>query len=107
MKPNWLTRLFFTLTTVTLVVLGFFFLTVALVVGAVVALVLGVRLWWTMRKLKREHGSFTVQPMAQGKTVVEGEFQVVEQESRTGKLSAPASPDSPAPPASSNTPPAP
>ena len=50
MKPNWITRLIFAAATLTLVVLGVFFLTVALAVGAVVAAVIGVRFWWALRK---------------------------------------------------------
>ena len=46
----WLTRTLITLTTIALVALGFFFLTIALVIGGVLALVLGVRLWWTLRR---------------------------------------------------------
>ena len=104
MKPNWLARILFTLTTLTLVVLGFFFLTVALAVGAVVALVFGVRLWWTLRKLKRAGGAFHTPLASSGDTVVEGEFQVVERESHGGKLPSPASPTTPT---VNNTPPAP
>ena len=56
----------------------------ALAVGAVVALVFGVRLWWTLRKLKRAGGAFHTPPASSGDTVVEGEFQVVERESHGG-----------------------
>lgn len=101
MKPHWFTRLLLAFTTATLVVLGFFFLTVALAIAAVVALVFGVRLWWTLRKLKRSPGVYNAAPMPQGKAVVEGEYQVIEQESRAGNLAAPAAPKP------SNTPPAP
>ena len=49
-------------------VVGFFFLTVALAAGAIVALVILARLWWVTRALRRtpEHAE------------IEGEFAVIE-----------------------------
>jgi predicted lipid-binding transport protein (Tim44 family) len=99
-KPGLLARILLTLSTVALVIVGFFFLTAALIAGALLALVVGVRLWWTLRKLKS-------QMAASGRTsgtsstsgTLEGEFQVVERESGAQQLP-------PAPPAN-NTPPAP
>lgn len=85
-KPGWITRILLTLTTLTLVVLGFFFLTVALAVGALVALVIGVRLWWTIRKLKRAQSASDSVTGAAGDRVVEGEFQVIEHESSFTRL---------------------
>ncbi len=75
-KPGWIARILLTLVTLTLVVLGFFFLTIALAVAAVVALVLGVRLWWTLRKLKQSGPVF--QQAGRGDTVVDGEYRVIE-----------------------------
>jgi hypothetical protein len=51
-----------------LLAVGFFFVTVALVAGAIVALVILTRLWWVSRKLRR----------AQEQTELHGEFTVVE-----------------------------
>ncbi|MNC89775.1 hypothetical protein D3C83_57610 [compost metagenome] len=51
-----------------MIVIGFFFLTVALIAGALLALVVVARLWWLSRKLQR----------AQRRSVVEGEYEVVE-----------------------------
>jgi len=53
---------------VALVVLAFFFLAVALIAGAIVALVVIGRLWWISRKLRQ----------TPGQTEIEGEFTVVE-----------------------------
>ncbi len=84
-QGGWLTRIAVTLVTLVLVVLGFFFFTVALIAGALVALVVGVRLWWTLRKLKRAQGTVTADASA---TVVEGDYTVIEQESTVIKLPA-------------------
>jgi hypothetical protein len=85
-RPGWVTRVLVTLATVALVILGFFFLTVALVVGALVALVVGLRLWWTIRKLKRTQPAMDGVSGSADARVVEGEFQVIERESGTTHL---------------------
>ena len=85
-KPAWITRILLTLTTVTLVVLGFFFLAVALAIGALVALVIGVRLWWTIRKLKRAQSASDSVTGTTGARVVEGEYQVIEHDSSVTRL---------------------
>lgn len=104
MKPNWITRLIFAAATLTLVVLGIFFLTVALAVGAVVAAVIGVRFWWTLRKLKRAQTSFDPAPATRSDTVVDGEYRVIEHEAPSVKQ-LPSS-DAPPTPETSSTPPA-
>jgi predicted lipid-binding transport protein (Tim44 family) len=87
-KPGWFARILLTLATVALVIVGFFFLTAALIAGAILALVIGVRLWWTLRKLKRAGAG------ARG-GALDGEYQVVERATAGERL----------PP--NNTPPAP
>lgn len=94
-KPGWIARILLTVTTLALVIVGFFFFTVALVVGALIALVIGVRLWWTIRKIKRAqeqgqgqgdgdfHGATTTAADAK---VVDGEYQVVERETGAQQL---------------------
>jgi hypothetical protein len=67
-RANWLERALYTIGGVAVIVIGFFFLTVALVTGALLALVVIARLWWLSRKLRR----------AQRRSVVEGEYEVVE-----------------------------
>jgi uncharacterized protein HemY len=86
-KPGWIARILLTVTTLALVVVGFFFFTVALVVGAIIALVIGVRFWWILRKLKRAQGDLQrASTHAAGTSVVDGEYQVVERETTTPQL---------------------
>jgi predicted lipid-binding transport protein (Tim44 family) len=86
-----LQRLLASLAAVAVIVLGFFFLTIALVLGAVLALVIGLRIWWVMRKLKGrriiiEPGAAHMDPGAPAGGAIEGEFQVVERESGKRQL---------------------
>ena len=67
-QSNWLERVLYAIGGVAVVMIGFFFLTVALVAGALLALVIVARLWWLSRKLQR----------ARNRNVVEGEYEVVE-----------------------------
>jgi predicted lipid-binding transport protein (Tim44 family) len=87
---SWFARILVTLATVALAIMGFFFLTAALIAGALIALVVGVRLWWTLRKLKRTQAGSGANNGA-----LEGDYQVVERETVEPRL----------PP--NNTPPAP
>jgi predicted lipid-binding transport protein (Tim44 family) len=63
-----LARIAFTLIAAVIVILGFFFFAVALVAGALLAAVIGIRLWWRMRKLKQQTNA----------DVVEGEYRVID-----------------------------
>ena len=65
---TWLGKLVFTVVGLTLFVLAFFFLTVALVAGVIVGLAVIGRLGWSARKLRR----------AREQAELEGEFTVVE-----------------------------
>jgi membrane protein YdbS with pleckstrin-like domain len=67
-QSTWLERVLYAVGGVAIIVIGFFFLTVALVVGALLALVVIARLWWISRKLQRERR----------RNIVEGEYEVVE-----------------------------
>lgn len=67
-RSNWLERALYAIGGVAVIVIGFFFLTVALIAGALLALAVIARLWWLSRKLQR----------AQRRSVVEGEYEVVE-----------------------------
>jgi hypothetical protein len=51
-----------------ILILGFFFLTVALAAGAILAAVILVRAWWIMRKLRN----------ARRDDVIEGEYRIVD-----------------------------
>ena len=68
MSPNWLERLLVFIASVFLVVLGFFFLSVALAAGALIAAAVIVRWWWISRKLRR----------ARAQETLEGEYEIVE-----------------------------
>jgi predicted lipid-binding transport protein (Tim44 family) len=67
-RSSWLERVLYAVGGVAVIVIGFFFLTVAFIVGALLALVIVVRLWWISRKLQR----------ARRRNVVEGEYEVVQ-----------------------------
>ncbi len=94
-KPGWIARLLLTLTTLALIAIGFFFLTVALAVGAVVALVVGVRLWWMLRKLKRAAPTAFMDTPAGNENVVDGEYRVIDHESSAPRLPAKQPPANP------------
>ena len=90
-KPGLLTRIVLGIAALGVVIVGFFFLTVALIAGALLALVVGVRLWWTLRKFKRDMAAASGSPMSggprdAGKDALDGEYQVVERESGATKL---------------------
>jgi uncharacterized membrane protein len=80
---NLISRLLVGVITLTLVIVGFFFLTIALAIGAVVALVFGARLWWTLRKLKKMQASGAVAADAH---VVEGDYRIIEHETTVERL---------------------
>lgn len=85
----WLIRILLAVSTFALVVLGFFFLTIALVIGGALAVVFGVRLWWALRRLKRA-GVYPTQASHQdtqdSEPALDGEYQVVERESTATRL---------------------
>lgn len=82
MAPNWLQRGLLALVGAAILVLGLFFLTVALVAGALIALALVARWWWLARRLRSAR--------AQG--TLEGEYEVVE---RSGSDPVKLPPDRP------------
>lgn len=67
---SWPERILLGIVAVAIVILGFFFLTVALVAGAIVASVVLARLWWVTRKMRA----------AQRDSAIDGEYVVVERE---------------------------
>lgn len=64
---SWPQKVLYAVLGLALLVLAFFFLTVALVAGALIALVVLARLWWISRKLNKEAGG----------DALEGEYRVV------------------------------
>ena len=65
----WVQRTIIAVIGISLAVVAFFFIAVALVAGACLALGLAVRWWWVMRRLRAEH-------KASGP--LEGEYAVIE-----------------------------
>ena len=66
---RWLQRALLAALALGLAITAIFFLMFAIVAGAVLALVIGVRFWWVMRKL-RAHAKAT--------EALEGEYTVIE-----------------------------
>ena len=66
---GWMQRILLALLGLVIIIAGFFFLTVAIIAGAFLALAVGIRIWWTMRRLRKK---------AQANAALEGEFTVVE-----------------------------
>lgn len=72
-ERNFLERILYALLGLTILVLAFFFLTVALVAGALLAAIIAVRWWWMSRKLRK----------AASEGTIEGEYTIVEQTARS------------------------
>lgn len=68
-RGGWLQRVVLALAGVSLAILAFFFITVAVIAAAFIALVIGIRLWWVMRRLRAR---------AKATAALEGEYTVVE-----------------------------
>lgn len=66
---GWLQRAGVALFAITVIVLGFFFLTIALVAGALLAAVIAIRFWWIMRKIRAAQ---------QATAPLEGEYTIAE-----------------------------
>ena len=69
---GWLQRALLAVAAAGIVLVGFFFLTVALVAGAILAGVIAVRWWWFVRKLKQRVRA------QQGPAPLEGDYSVVQ-----------------------------
>jgi predicted membrane metal-binding protein len=67
-ERNFVERVLYTLLGLTILVLAFFFLTVALIAGAFLAAIIAVRWWWMARKLRQSASEGTI----------EGEYTIVE-----------------------------
>ena len=68
-RGGWLQRALLVALGAVLLLIAFFFLTIALIIGGFLALAIGVRWWWHIRKL-RAHAKAT--------EALEGEYTVVE-----------------------------
>jgi hypothetical protein len=67
---NWLKRAAFAVLGVAFAAVAFFFITVALVAGAFLALVIALRWWWMMRRLRAAQKS--AGPLEGEYTVIDG-----------------------------------
>jgi membrane protein implicated in regulation of membrane protease activity len=74
---TWLARAAFAVVGLAVAVLAFFFLAVALMIGAVVVLVFAVRWWWLVRKVKAARAA--AGPL-------EGEYSVVDPDKANDRL---------------------
>ena len=68
-RSGWLQRALFGLAAVGLAIVAFFFITIALITAAFIALAIGARLWWALRRLRAQ---------AKASAAIEGEYTVVE-----------------------------
>lgn len=68
-RGSWFQRALLALASVALAIVAFFFLTIALIAAAFIALAIGVRWWWTLRRLRSE---------AKASAAIEGEYTVIE-----------------------------
>jgi Flp pilus assembly protein TadB len=66
---SWLQRAMIGVFAISLAVVATLFLTVALIAGALIAIAVGVRLWWALRKV-RQH--------AKAHDALEGEYTVLD-----------------------------
>ena len=66
---RWLQRALHATLAVSLAITAIFFLVFAVIAGAILALALGIRFWWVMRKLRAE---------AKATEALEGEYTVVD-----------------------------
>jgi predicted lipid-binding transport protein (Tim44 family) len=76
-RMPWAQRLLIAALGMGLVIAGFFFLVFALLAGALLATVIGIRLWWVMRKLRAE---------ARNTVALEGEYTVIERAGTAERL---------------------
>jgi predicted lipid-binding transport protein (Tim44 family) len=73
---NWLQRVLLTVVGAGLLVVAFFFVTLALIAGALLALIIGVRWWWLMRRLRAER---------EASAPLEGQYTVLEDTAEPGR----------------------
>lgn len=76
-RTGWVQRALLAVLGVTLAVTAFFFLVFALVAAALLALGIGIRFWWAVRKMRAQ---------AQASAPLEGEYIVVERSDTTHRL---------------------
>ena len=72
-RGGWFQRALFALAAAGLAIVAFFFITIALIAAAFIALAIGVRWWWVLRRLRAE---------AKASAAIEGEYTVIENAGR-------------------------
>ncbi len=83
-----LKRIVYGVLVLALIVLGLFFLTVALIAGGLLALIILARWWWLSRKLRRQRAE----------EILEGEYKVVERSELERRRSQPVNSKNEQPP---------
>jgi predicted lipid-binding transport protein (Tim44 family) len=81
-------RVIFALVTITLAVVGLFFLAFALVAVTVIAIIIGIRFWWLRRKIRAQQNS----------DVIEGSYSVESDKLLTVDRHTTTTDDKPSPP---------
>ena len=72
-RGGWLQRVLLALAAAALAIVAFFFITIALITAAFIALAIGLRWWWVLRRLRAE---------AKASAALEGEYTVIENAKR-------------------------
>ena len=75
-SASWLQRVLFIMIGTVFAITAFFFLAVAIAAGAVIALGVGLRWWWVLRRIRAR---------AKASEALEGEYSVVEPQSVEGR----------------------
>ena len=76
-RTSWLQRAVLAVLGAALAVTAFFFLVFALIAGALIALGVGIRFWWVLRKVREQ---------AKASAALEGEYTVIEREDSGRRL---------------------
>ena len=76
-SSSWLQRAVIGGAAISLAIVGMLFLTVALIAGVFIALAVGARWWWMLRKLRRQ---------AQAYAPLEGEYTVVDRADPSARI---------------------
>ena len=76
-RMRWPQRMLIAAVGVGLAITAFFFFVFALVLGALIATAMGIRLWWLMRKLRAQ---------AKSSEPLEGEYSVIQRAHTTKRL---------------------
>ena len=68
-RGGWLQRTLLAIVALSFAVVAFFFITIALIAAAFIALAVGIRWWWVLRRLRAQ---------ARASAPLEGEYTVIE-----------------------------